>query len=175
MSGGGEWGTKASLLSLDPQTSHGRESEADELDKFIKSFSHDDDGKDAITKAGDYVQFFVERDPLQLSQQHEDELYVKAPDYSPYSFGVGDTNLKDIEPPRKVVKPQGPVYPEKMNQFVLGHFGGCSAEGIYLSADNLGPNTKVDVPGACVNMGSAHTHSTVTVNVSNFPIRRVSV
>lgn len=152
MSGGGEWGTKASLLSLDPQTSHGRESEKDELDKFIKSFHRDEDAKDAIAKPGDYVQFFVERDSAQLKPEHQNNLYMPATEYPPVSFGVGDTNLKDLEPPDRSVESRRHVHSQNMDWIAFDHFGGYSADGIYLSAGKVGPNTKLDVPGASMSM-----------------------
>lgn len=170
MSGGGEWGAKASLLSLDPQTSHGRESEENELDKFIRSFNRDDDAKDAMVKPGDFVQFFVERDPLRLDSGHKKKLYMSTTGYSPVSFGTGDTNLKDIELPDSSVKSRRPVRNQLMDWFAFDHFGGYSAEGVYLSAGDIGPNTKMDVPGACVKMSSAHSPD--AVNPSYLPMKR---
>ncbi|ROV99960.1 hypothetical protein VMCG_06256 [Cytospora schulzeri] len=130
LSGGGEWGTKSTLLSLDPQTSHGRESEEDELNKFIKSFQRDDDAKDAMAKPGDYVQFFVERDPVQLTSEKKSNLAIQTTDFPPVSFGVGDTNLKDIDQPDTSV--DSPIQTRGRNWIVFNHFGGYSAEGIYL-------------------------------------------
>ncbi|KKY36636.1 putative v-type c subunit family protein [Diaporthe ampelina] len=112
LGGGGEWGAKASLLSLDPKTSHTPQSEADELDKFMRSFNGEQDAKYAIAQPGDYVQFFVERDAKQL-----------APDKHHMLKAIVD-------------------YPP------------VSAEGIYVSSTKLGPNTKMDVPGATVTMAT---------------------
>lgn len=171
MSGGGEWGTKASLLSLDPQNSHGRESEEDELDKFIKSFNRDDDAKDCMAKPGDFVQFFVERGPPQLAEEHRARLIRSTTSYSPVSFGVGDMNLKDPDLPGTSVESQRRLVPKQdLDWIAIGHFGGHSAEGVYLSAGEVGPNTKVDVPGACVNMNAAHDPS--VVNASYHPVKQ---
>ncbi|ROV91307.1 hypothetical protein VSDG_07785 [Cytospora chrysosperma] len=171
LSGGGEWGTKASLLSLDPQTSHGRKSEKDELDTFVKSFHRDEDVKDALVKPGDYVQFFVERDPVQLAPERKQNLYMQATDYPTVLFGVGDMNLKDLESPYRSEKPQAPAQPHVMNWIAFDHFGGHSAEGIYLSAGSVGPNTKLDVPGASVSMSS--TESAATSNAPYLGFKRV--
>ncbi|KUI66490.1 hypothetical protein VM1G_01628 [Cytospora mali] len=155
LGGGGEWGAKASLLSLDPHTSHGRDTEEDRLNKFIKSFHSEDDAKDAIAKPGDFVQFFVERDPVQLALDKKDYLAAEPTDYPPFLFGVGDTNMKDIDPPSRVVELRRVTDTESPGWVTFDHFGGHSAEGIYLSAGSIGPNTKLDVPGASVNMTSA--------------------
>lgn len=159
MSGGGEWGAKASLLSLDPQTSYGRDSEEDELDRFMRSFHSEDDAKDAIAKPGDYVQFFVERDPVQLAPEKKDSLTVQPAAYPPVLFGVGDMDMKDIDSPDSSVESRGRVKSQKTVRLVLDHFGGYSAEGIYLSAGDLGPNTKMDVPGASVSTSTAKSAS----------------
>lgn len=55
MSGGGGWGAKQGLLSLDPQTTLDN-AEHDDLESFMDSFS----GKGGIVFPGSYVQFFME-------------------------------------------------------------------------------------------------------------------
>ena len=150
MGGGGEWGAKASLLSLDPKTSHTPQSEADELDKFMRSFHGEQDTKDAIVKPGDFVQFFVERDAKQMTSDKHHNLKAIL-DYPPVRFGCGDIHMRDIDPPNKIVSSRR-ADRAHFEQLYFDHFGAHSAEGIYVSSGGLGPNTKMDVPGATVTM-----------------------
>ncbi|KAI3401612.1 hypothetical protein diail_10213 [Diaporthe ilicicola] len=146
--GGGEWGAKARLLSLDPKTSHAPQSEADELDKFMRSFNGEKDAKDAIAQPGDFVQFFVERDARQMPPSklnHHKTTHV----YPPVMFGCGDMHMRDIDLPDRMVA-QRRIDRGHSEQLCFDHFGAHSAEGIYVSYNRRGPNTKMDVPGASV-------------------------
>lgn len=135
MSGGGEWGAKASLLSLDPQTTYSRQSEEDELEKFQRSFHGQDDVDDgAIAKPGDFVQFFVERGPAAST---------KTQLYPAVSFGVGDPNMRDRDntSPVELADSRAEM---SLSQVQTKHFGAMSAEGLYLQSQDL--NTKLDTP-----------------------------
>lgn len=145
MGGGGEWGAKASLLSLDPKTRHTPESETDELDRFMRSFNGEQDAKDAIAQPGDYVQFFVERDARQLPPDRHNKLKAVL-DLPPIRFGCGDMHMKDIDQTSGILGQNHPEY------LCSDHFGAHSAEGIYVSSGDIGPNAKTDVPGATVTM-----------------------
>ncbi|POS80891.1 hypothetical protein DHEL01_v200710 [Diaporthe helianthi] len=148
LGGGGEWGAKASLLSLDPKTSHEPQSETDELDKFMRSFNGEQNAKDAIVQPGDYVQFFVERDAKQRPREQTSMLRgIRA--YPPMRFGCGDLHMRDIEPPDWIVSSRENNDTEKL---ITDHFGAHSADGIYVSTGGVGPNTKMDMPGATVTM-----------------------
>ncbi|KAG8164880.1 hypothetical protein KVR01_005155 [Diaporthe batatas] len=156
LGGGGEWGAKASLLSLDPKTSHEPQSEADELERFMRSFNGEQGAKDAIVQPGDYVQFFVERDAIQRPRQQN--LSLKAiRDYPPIRFGCGDLHVRDIEPPDWTVSSRPH---DDSEHLISDHFGAHSAEGIYLSCSALGPNTKMDMPGATVAMATTKQSAT---------------
>ena len=63
MSGGGGWGLKQGLLSLDPQTKHST-SDGDDVESFIRSFNGEESagGGGGIVAPGVYVQFMVEPD-----------------------------------------------------------------------------------------------------------------
>lgn len=143
--GGGEWGAKASLLSLDPKTSHKPESETHELDRFMRSFNGEQDAKDAIAQPGDYVQFFVERDAKQIPPGKHDKLKAES-GYPPVRFGCGDMHMRDID------QSSGILGKAQTEYLCSDHFGAHSAEGIYVSCSRPGPNAKMDVPGATVTM-----------------------
>lgn len=150
LGGGGEWGAKASLLSLDPKTSHTPQSEADELDRFMRSFNGEHDAKDAIAQPGDFVQFFVERDAKQMPLDKHHNLKTVS-EYPPVRFGCGDMHMRDIDESNRILTGQrrDRALPEYL---CFDHFGAHSAEGIYVSSADLGPNTKMDVPGATLTM-----------------------
>lgn len=150
MGGGGEWGAKASLLSLDPKTSHTPQSEADELDRFMRSFNGEQDDKDAIAQPGDYVQFFVERDGKQMPPDKHHNLKTVS-EYPPVRFGCGDMHMSDIDHSSRLLTSQR-LERAHSEYLCFDHFGAHSAEGIYVSSGDLGPNTKMDVPGATVAM-----------------------
>ncbi|KAJ0121320.1 hypothetical protein J7T55_008484 [Diaporthe amygdali] len=150
LGGGGEWGAKASLLSLDPKTSHTPQSEADELDKFMRSFHGEENAKDSIAQPGDFVQFFVERDGKQMPPERHHHLKARS-DYPPVKFGCGDMHMGDIDRPDSIIMSRR-VDRGHTEQLYFDHFGAHSAEGIYVSSGEIGPNTKIDVPGASVSM-----------------------
>lgn len=58
MSGGGGWGLKQGLLSLDPQTRYSTGDEED-VESFIRLF-HGEDSDSGVVTPGSYVQFMVE-------------------------------------------------------------------------------------------------------------------
>lgn len=153
--GGGEWGAKASLLSLDPKTSHKPQSEADELEKFMRSFEGEQDAKDAIVQPGDYVQFFVERDAVQRPRKQTFNLKA-IQDYPPIRFGCGDLHMRNIETPDWIASSR---QQDSSEVFIFDHFGAHSAEGIYLSSSALGPNTKMDMPGSTVTMATNQSNT----------------
>ncbi|KAF3762435.1 hypothetical protein M406DRAFT_332816 [Cryphonectria parasitica EP155] len=148
LSGGGAWGAKAKLLSLDPQTSYGQESEEDELLRFQRSFYGSEEGGDAIAKPGDFVQFFVCSDMRPIHTLGESEGHTRTPAaYPPVIFGVGDlsqtgaTSRKDSAPAERQLAWLAP-----------GHFGGFSAEGLYVDSPTNSMKTKLDAPGTSVSL-----------------------
>lgn len=152
MSGGGEWGAKASLLSLDPQNSYGVKSEEDELQRFQRSFNGEDSASEAITRPGDYVQFFVDgaSDVRQAANEGFSTI-LKGPRWFPeISFGVGEYRKEDSSPVE--------VADERRAQAGLvrrhsNHFGVWSAEGLYVDSESghygekTTTSTKVNAPG----------------------------
>lgn len=135
MSGGGEWGAKASLLSLDPQTTYKKRSEEDELKDFQKSFRGDLDAADSIVRPGDFVQFFIRDDA-------SDKAYDKfRANLSGVSVGVVDPSSgKDAES-------LGPLEVWK------GRFGAVTTQSVYAEGARL--KTKLDTPGAVATLTNA--------------------
>jgi len=113
VSGGGGWGLKQGLLSLDPQTKYSTGNEED-VENFIRSFHREDSGSGVVTP-GTYIQFMVEP----AGPRPDGELLR------------GDTL------PAVVIGTQGSMA-EKVGwsgiQVQHGLFGGVSSHGIYLES-----------------------------------------
>lgn len=121
MSGGGGWGAKKGLLSLDPQRTHFSLSEEEEMQNFIQSMNGG-----GFTPQGFQIQFFMSAPAL--------------PDITePFSPGVAFGVAGDVAVPRD---------PEPIDGFIGQHFGALSNSAVYLSGQGLpgGKETKLSVP-----------------------------
>lgn len=143
MSGGGGWGAKQGLLSLDPDISYTRPDQ-DNIDDFIKAFEARDstDASQGIVAPGSYILFCVEPE---VPKSVNNSLYLNHGLY----FGVSEK--KEYEVPKKVVEKE-----EESGLTVLPHyFSAMTSEGLYLKLDTPGHeaemqsypfNVKLDVP-----------------------------
>lgn len=128
MSGGGGWGAKKGLLSLDPQISHFAFSEEEEMRRFMQTMDNS-----GFAPTGSTIQFF-----MSMSRP------PPMPSGSPPSFVFGVSGQEPLD--SEVV--------EDETGFIGGHFGALSNEGIYLSplekkeseAGNLADEMKLSVP-----------------------------
>ncbi|KAK4165699.1 hypothetical protein QBC43DRAFT_314984 [Cladorrhinum sp. PSN259] len=142
LSGGGGWGTKQGLLSLDPETTLNAE-EHEDLESFIRSFKGEDvAGGGGIVTPGSYVQFFTEG------------IYPRAydtkafhPNGSAYAIGTASEGKKDstarVEDRKEGWKVES------------GLFGAVSSEAIYVESDHAelgGFKTKIDAPSSYMVM-----------------------
>lgn len=146
VSGGGEWGAKAGLLSLDPQIEYDSPSEAESLESFQSSFQGDVKAAGAIAKPGDIIQFFVEPAP----EDTDDHGAFPSEDLVLFStkLGVSD-GIQDPELQEKQLL----QHRTKTAPFPSLPFGGYSSEGIYLSVPHTNRKTKIDVPGSYIISG----------------------
>ncbi|KAK3941577.1 hypothetical protein QBC46DRAFT_458267 [Diplogelasinospora grovesii] len=120
LSGGGGWGLKQGLLSLDPQTRYSNPDQED-VESFIRSFKGEDDSPGSIVTPGSYVQFLVEPIPSKQVQQEE----TSGSEKSENTLVIGTQNAAAAEP----AKADG-------TQVILDQFGAVSAQGIYISSTN---------------------------------------
>ncbi|KAH0528342.1 hypothetical protein TsFJ059_003223 [Trichoderma semiorbis] len=121
LSGGGGWGAKKGLLSLDPQRTHFSLSEEEEMQNFIQSMNGG-----GFTPEGSQIQFFMSAPAL--------------PDVTePFVPGVAFGVAGDVAVPRE---------PEPIDGFIGQHFGALSNSAVYLSGQGLpgGKETKLSVP-----------------------------
>lgn len=149
MSGGGEWGAKASLLSLDPQTSCGKESEDDELQRFQRSFHGQDTGNGATARPGDYVQFYVEGDPELSGSVNKTLRLTSRTRFPPIAFGVGEFGKEGYT---TAMVDTSITNSSRLVQLADDHFGAFSAEGMFLETEHhhgkdQRSTTKINVPG----------------------------
>ncbi|KAM0252135.1 hypothetical protein ACHAQJ_007875 [Trichoderma viride] len=121
LSGGGGWGAKKGLLSLDPQRVHFSLSEEEEMQNFIQSMNGG-----GFTPQGSQVQFFMSAPALPDSTE-------------PFAPGVAFGVAGDVAVPKDT---------EPINGFIGQHFGALSNSAIYLSGKGLpdGKETKLSVP-----------------------------
>lgn len=149
VSGGGEWGAKAGLLSLDPQIEYERPSEAESLQSFQSAFQGDAQGDvqaaDAVAKPGDMVQFFVEPAPGDIGGYKATQYYREWPQQR------CSLDVSDVKQDSGLQEKQLLTYRTKAAPVAYPAFGGCSSEGIYLSGSGV-HKTKIDVPGSRVEL-----------------------
>jgi hypothetical protein len=146
VSGGGGWGIKQGLLSLDPQTRYNVGDDAD-VDSFIRSFTGEA-SPEGILSPRFWIQFFVELSPPELSPSDITNNHCPMPSII---FGTSSTNSEARSTSGTPV------------EVIEEHFGGVSAAGLFLEAtpqpgdvlDEQGPiHTKIDTPNSYVWEGS---------------------
>ncbi|EHA58407.1 hypothetical protein MGG_16531 [Pyricularia oryzae 70-15] len=146
LSGGGGWGAKRGLLSLDPQTTYSS-SGSEDLETFMAAFGGETT-PNSVVSPGSYIQFLVE--PLQPSPSPETQ---RLP-----SLLLGTTPSSTAE-----MGEGGHASDKQPLSLVEGHFGALSSSGIYLnlaSSSSGGGHpghilTKVDAPNSYLWEGSS--------------------
>ncbi|KAI1481978.1 hypothetical protein F4774DRAFT_417336 [Daldinia eschscholtzii] len=144
LSGGGGWGLKQGLLSLDPETTHSLPNQ-DDVEMFIRAFQERNNSSpsEGLVTPGSYLMFCIEphwtKNEIGLSQN-----------ISP-TTAIGVVQNSDQEPDSAGLSDKVDV--------IDGHFGVVSKSGIFLKATNV-PHvsqatgqsqpftTKVDLPRA---------------------------
>ncbi|KAI0525849.1 hypothetical protein F5B22DRAFT_587986 [Xylaria bambusicola] len=144
LSGGGGWGLKQGLLSLDPETSFPVPGRDDDMEMFIRSFEQRNsaEANTGLASPGWSLLFCVE--PQVTSAEVLSSQWL-APAKG-WHFGVA-SHLDNTPSPSSQ---SGPV------EIIDDHFGISSATGLYLkghpgeeAVGKLGFTTKIDVPGSC--------------------------
>ncbi|KAI1806608.1 hypothetical protein F4811DRAFT_509671 [Daldinia bambusicola] len=144
LSGGGGWGLKQGLLSLDPETSYSLPDQED-IEMFIRAFQerNNPNSSEGLVTPGSYLMFCIEphwtKNEIGLSRE-----------ISP-TTAIGVVQNSDTEPDSAGLPDQVDV--------IDGHFGVVSKTGLFLKATNLAHvsqateqpqpfTTKVDLPRA---------------------------
>ncbi|KAI6086200.1 hypothetical protein F4821DRAFT_133334 [Hypoxylon rubiginosum] len=121
LSGGGGWGAKQGLLSLDPQTNYYL-SDQDDIEMFIKAFQERDspDSYEGLVTPGSYLMFCIEPHWTQKEARLSQQL-------APITgLGVAPNNDEDANPTNS---------PDKI-EVIDDHFGIVSKSGIFLKSTN---------------------------------------
>lgn len=142
MSGGGGWGAKAGLLSLDPETSY-TAPEQESIDDFIEAFEKRNSGEASrgIVTPGSYIMFCAESDfsaAIHKGQEFNRGMYFGVADHRERRYAV-KVFMRQVESSVRVV-PQ--------------LFSAMSLHGVYLKLDSPGHEglreypftSKIDVP-----------------------------
>ncbi|KAG6014019.1 hypothetical protein E4U43_007004 [Claviceps pusilla] len=137
LSGGGGWGPKKGLLSLDPRDTYFASSEEEEMEKFVRTMSNS-----SFAPPGAHIQFFV---PAIASPE------TLTSSATGIVFGVPlhseSTQRHD---------------PSKAGYVLADHFGALSTQGIYSSmraSTDTSPyyDSKLSVPGSRIYIGASET------------------
>ncbi|KAI1817990.1 hypothetical protein GGS20DRAFT_530464 [Poronia punctata] len=134
LSGGGGWGLKQGLLSLDPETSFSLPGRDDDIEMFIRSFEERNDSEQSggIATKGSSLLFCMEP---QMPYTGEGSIPLPALTRHAFTFGVA---------PNAEYSSSGNAYSGPV-EIIEGHFGASSAAGLYLGAASraiIGDNSK---------------------------------
>jgi hypothetical protein len=146
VSGGGGWGIKQGLLSLDPEITHGSNQESPL--QFHHGFSPKDEQSQAlgeVAKPGDYIQFFIPGDAMPEAPLVEEANSARR---ESSVFGTIPSSVDDLPPTISAEETS------QLENFVAvpGHFGALTEQGIYLSlvrpkdTQLADFKTKIDIP-----------------------------
>ncbi|KAI1503671.1 hypothetical protein F5X99DRAFT_374125 [Biscogniauxia marginata] len=156
LSGGGGWGLKQGLLSLDPETHYSLPGQDDDVEMFIKSFQERNNANSSggLATPGSYLMFCIE-------PQWTDKDVVSSQAAGPtQTLSLGVAPHSDLAPNYDANTGEVDV--------VEGYFGATSATGLFLRNVPELPDintkdepakswqsftTKVDVPRACFVTG----------------------
>lgn len=142
VSGGGGWGAKQGLLSLDPETTYAAPEQVD-IDMFIKAFeernSASQPSSEGIVSPGSYIMFCAE--PQRVVDR----------DNAPFSSvdPPGSRLTLAVAPNNEVM--EGAKKDKTMVDVVSGHFGAASSTGLYLHAPHSSYTTKIDTPYSAIS------------------------
>ncbi|KXH47307.1 hypothetical protein CSAL01_08464 [Colletotrichum salicis] len=144
-SGGGGWGKKAGLLSLDPEVKYSASSEEEDLDSFIRSFENRNEGggvdaEQGVIAPGSYIQYFVVP-PFTAAKVHA---VVEKESQFTDCFGMTD----DARLEASALVPVSKAW-----QSIRHQFGAVTTHGLFIECRSEPPlvrETKLDVPGAWI-------------------------
>ncbi|GKT42143.1 uncharacterized protein ColSpa_02324 [Colletotrichum spaethianum] len=138
LSGGGGWGKKQGLLSLDPETTYSASSGEEDLDSFISSFmsQHDGSAQQGVVAPGSYIQYAI----TPAMSARPDVSTSKGATLS-IAFGASEPAMSE-EPLSTAGSSKWKVVP--------GHFGAVSSHGLFIKSETNGfvSDSKLDAPGS---------------------------
>ncbi|KAF2429204.1 hypothetical protein EJ08DRAFT_650624 [Tothia fuscella] len=152
LSGGGGWGNKAGLISLDPVSRFGRPGEIvneDEVTDHPEAGAFPVEMLGNAAKVGDYIQFFIARTDCEDSSL--DAEHIEEHDSSTMDFGTIPSTI-DAMPDLEPLNAES-IDGEKAVEVFPNHFGALSEKGFSIEISHSEQNdsnsvglSKVDVP-----------------------------
>jgi hypothetical protein len=161
VSGGGGWGPKQGLLSLDPETSLARFAEA--RYDYDSNDSGNDDQVQALgntAKPGSWIQFLIYHEASAGARGDDASSIAAAPSYNvvnSLAFGSIPSTIDDIPLPKSMSDVAGGNEgPGALIEGIEGHFGAQSEVGIYINLQKGDKvlSSKVDVPQSTFWLGT---------------------
>lgn len=160
LSGGGGWGKKAGLLSLDPDSAYGRPENSLEEDAFFARESSIVEATDTpplgeIARAGDFVQFYIAPTVSPSNNMADQALRpsIRRPTEQSIDLGVIPSTVDSLP---TFAEPADGNQETRVTQVYHNHFGALSESGLALTVKSILPDqtelvgrrngTKLDVP-----------------------------
>ena len=150
LSGGGGWGQKAGLLSLDPDDQYkAKPADVSLMPSFLTDIQADQAPKIAnIAKRNDSIAFFAFVDEAVRVKSPTTTARKALQPQSPWSlaFGVTPSTVDDVVSPTEPFS----ITHDNQNKFEVhtGHFGALSEGGLCLERPSENVRTKLDVPNS---------------------------
>lgn len=182
LSGGGGWGKKAGLLSLDPDSSYSAEESSNQETPFFAGLQLEMEERESalrdIVSPGDYIQYYISPTASSAPAQ-ENEAYKHDSESRSAEFGAIPSTIDTMpEVTSKAESNQSSI------QVYMNHFGALSEVGIALTVNeqNLRDpehvetlnQTKVDVPFARFNLLSTADGKDVASSEAGDPNKRMN-
>ena len=172
MSGGGGWGQKQGLLSLDPETTISTESkEQAASNEEEESEEQQISGLGDLAKAGSWIQFFAADTDRAGPNVEPSKDLTYGPDKWTRSTVIGTTRSTIDDVPLARPSDTAPmikraVAPDTILQ--IGHFGAVSERGVFLhwDRDKRLNSTKIDLPYSYFYQTNANRHSRFNIGPS---------
>lgn len=154
VSGGGGWGLKHGLISLDPETRLDREDTSHDFDSIDSVDNDQIQALGNIAKPGSWVQFLISHNLMPIRPIGIVDLGTVEPGFkstSNLSFGCIASTVDNM--PQLSSDPSVPTADNDLRHTVSGYdgkFGAMSEAGIFIRADENGAVTssKIDVPNS---------------------------
>ncbi|KAL9058791.1 MAG: hypothetical protein Q9162_001515 [Coniocarpon cinnabarinum] len=158
LSGGGGWGQKAGLLSLDPKDHFevGTDRSFESLPALMEELKFNPDVNfPSISRKGDQIVFFAfttENDSLSTIDPSSDAAERPASPFS-MTFGVLPSSMDAIFPDVDGAAQENSHEP--LFEQYPGHFGAFSEGGMSIARPKMNVQTKLDTPGTCFSLSTS--------------------
>lgn len=154
LSGGGGWGQKAGLLSLDPDDHYkAGPSDTPEMPPFLADMHADNSlNLPNIAQAGDLIAFFAFHEDLEPPRATSLEDIQQPTGEWSLSFGTIPSTMDSM--PARNEAADDTVANHPLLEHLPGHFGALSEGGMSVARSQEHVQTKLDVPNTCFSFAT---------------------